>query len=424
MIIKQFKVLNMKKTSSYIINAPILLALAMAAFIQSSCKKDANVGSGNPVITQVRAYAASPNDSVLKAANPGNYVVLQGSHFTGVKQVYFDGVAASLNNALGSDNSLPVKVPAIPFATLNQAKLNTITVVTATGQVTYSFPVVPLATVITSMSNEDALPGETVTVYGSNFFYIDKVILPGGITVSSGIVTNDLGTTLAFTVPQGATTGGPIQVVNRYGTGTSVLLFDDFVTGVATNFDAINNYSWGLSSNPTNSSTAYPGNTGYYAVLNASSIPANDFAWYDGGRSINLNPTQWVPVADLSDNPANWALKFEIDVPAATPWVNGSIYIVNNYTWTYLAAYEPWKNSDGTTTPFVTNGWQTVVIPLSNFKTTPSGGADGSGSPLPSLTDLLGPTGNGSISIMFINAGTTVVNNFTVAIDNIRVEKY
>jgi len=414
----------MKKTSSYIINATILLVLAMVAFMQSSCKKDANVGSGNPVITQVRTYAASLNDSVLKVANPGNYVVLQGSHFTGVKEVYFDGVVASVNNALGSDNSLPVKVPAIPFATLNQSKLNTITVVTATGQVTYSFPVVPLATVITSMSNEDALAGETVTVYGSNFFYIDKVILPGGVTVSSGIVTNDLGTTLTFTVPQGVTTSGTIQIVNRYGTGTSVLLFDDFVTGVATNFDAINNYSWGLSSNPTNSSTAYPGNTGYYAVLNASAISAGDFAWYNGGRSINLSPTQWVPVSNLSDSPGSWALKFEIDVPAATPWVNGSLYIVDNSSWTYLAAYDPWKNSDGTTTPFVTNGWQTVVIPLSDFKTTPAVGTDGSGLPVASLTDLLGPTGNGSISIMFINDGTTVVSNFTVAIDNIRVEKY
>jgi len=409
----------MKKTSINIINAIMMLVLANIAFMQSSCKKDANTGSGTPVITRVRSYAGTPGDSVLTQTNPGNYVVLQGSHFTGIKAVYFDGVEANVNTALGSDDNIPVIVPTIPFATLDQTKLNTITVVTATGQVTFKFPVVPLATVVTSMSNEDALAGETVTVNGSNFFYIDKVILPGGITVSSGIVTNDLGTTLTFTVPTGVTTGGPIQVVNRYGTGTSVLLFDDFTTGVTNNFDNVNNYSWGLSSGATNSSSAFPNNTGYYGVLSATSIPAGDWGWYNGGRSINLNPAQLVPAADVaSGSLSNYAIKFEINVPASTPWVNGSIFLSINYGFTYLAAYDPWKNSDGTSTAFTTNGWQTVVIPLSQFRTN-----DGAGSPDVSISDLIGSSGNNALSFFFINDGTTVVTAFTAAIDNIRVEK-
>jgi hypothetical protein len=410
----------MKKTSINIINVIAAVCLVGVAFMQSSCKKDDNnVGSGTPVITKVRSYAATPGDSVLKEANPGNYVVLQGSHFKGIKAVYFDGIEANLNNALGSDNTIPVIVPTIPFATLDQTKLNTITVVTATGQVTYKFPVVPLATIITSMSNEDALAGESVTVNGSNFFYIDKVILPGGVTVSSGIVTNSLGTTLTFTVPTGVTTGGPIQVVNRYGTGTSVLLFDDFTTGVANNFDNVNNYSWGLSSGPSNSSTGFPNNTGYYGVMSATSIPAGDWSWYNGGRSINLNAVQLVPAADVaSGNLSNYAVKFEINVPASTPWVNGSIFLSINYGFTYLAAYDPWKNSDGTTSPFITNGWRTVVIPLSQFRTN-----DGAGNPDTSISDLIGASGNNALSFFFVNDGTTVVTAFTVAIDNIRVEK-
>jgi len=409
----------MKKTSINIINAIAVLVLASVAFMQSSCKKDDNTGSGTPAITQVRSYAATPADSVLKEANPGNYVVLQGSHFKGIKAVYFDGIEANVNTALSSDNTIPVIVPTIPFATLDQTKLNTITVVTATGQVTYKFPVVPLATVITSMSNEDALAGETVTVNGSNFFYIDKVILPGGVIVSSGIVTNTLGTTLTFTVPTGVITGGPIQVVNRYGTGTSVLLFDDFTTGVANNFDNVNNYSWGLSSSPTNSSTLFANNTGYYGVMNATSIPAGDWGWYNGGRSINLNAAQLVPAADVtSASLSDYAVKFEINVPASTPWVNGSIFLSINYGFTYLAAYDPWKNSDGTTTAFTTNGWQTVVIPLSQFRT-----SDGAGSPDTSISDLIGASGNNALSFFFVNDGTTVVTAFTAAIDNIRVEK-
>ena len=85
-----------------------MLVLASVAFMQSSCKKDANASSGTPAITGIRSYAATPADSVLTAANPGNYVVLQGSHFTGIKAVYFDGIQANVNTALGSDNSIPV----------------------------------------------------------------------------------------------------------------------------------------------------------------------------------------------------------------------------------------------------------------------------------------------------------------------------
>lgn len=128
---------------------------------------------------------------------------------------------------------------------------------------------------------------------------------------------------------------------------------------------------------------------------------------------MNADGVQWVPVANLQDTLNNYALKFEIAVKK--PWLNGSIQIVKDYTWTYSALYRPWKNANGSVMPFKTNGWQTVTIPLSNFLS--------NGLPASTLTALLGPTGKGAINVTVTNDGTTVVADFEAAIDNIRVVK-
>lgn len=48
---------------------------------------------------------------------------------------------------------------------------------------------------------------------------------------------------------------------------------------------------------------------------------------------------------------------------------------------------------------------------------------DGTANPASSLSKLLGRSGAGGIDFMYINNGTTTVDNFEVAIDNIRVER-
>jgi hypothetical protein len=146
-----------------------------------------------------------------------------------------------------------------------------------------------------------------------------------------------------------------------------------------------------------------------------SNVAANEWSWWNGGRSINTNSAQWVPSANLSDPVSNYALKFEIYVKQ--PWVTGSFYIVKDYSWTYVALYTPWKQADGTSAKFTTSGWQTVTIPLDQFKTN-----NGTGSAVTSLSTLLG-SGAGGIDIMFVNDTNTAVDQFDAAVDNIRVEK-
>jgi hypothetical protein len=206
------------------------------------------------------------------------------------------------------------------------------------------------------------------------------------------------------------------MVTTKSGADTTAFNVHDFITGVFCNWDNINTYPWG--SDTQSSSTDFPGNTGSYNMLTATNLPANDNAWYNGGRGVNMNAAQWVPSADIGASLDSYAVKFEISVSKSTPWVNGTIYVAVNYDFTYIATYAPWKNASGSSTPFTTTGWQTVTIPLSSFKTN-----NGTGTQVASIKDLLGASGNNGMNIWYMNDGATPVKSFKMAIDNIRVVK-
>ena len=397
-----------------------ILLLAVVTLAQMACKKDNTAG---PSISGLRSIAPAPNDSALTVAGPGQWVVIKGAHLGTASAVSFNGWPASFNSALFSDNSLAVNIPAdMPFASLDTAKLNTVTVVTPNGTATYKFPIVPPPPVVTGISNENAVAGTAITIYGFNFFYISKVIFPGGITVSSGMTSNTAGTTLNVTVPSGITTGGTIQVMNRYGTGVSIVLFNDLTTGVLNNYDNINHFVWG--SGTSNSSTTYPGNRGTYGIMSASAVGGGDYGWWNGSRSVNTDSVQWVPVGHVSEALGNYALKFEINV--TTPWKDGTLFIVKDGNWKYIARYEPWLNADGSSSAFTTHGWLTVTLPLSMFKDNPDPSSNtlaGTGNAVPSMTILLGAGGVGAMDIMYVNTGKAATGSFEAAIDNIRVER-
>jgi len=380
-----------------------------------SCKKDNN--EGQPVISQIRAIAPAPNDSILKKAGPGQWIVIQGANLAGATQILFNGYPATFNSALFSPNNAVVLIPAdMPFATLKPDDLNTIKLFTPAGSVTYAFPIEPPAPVIVAMSNEYAAAGTKVTILGNNFFYIDKVVFPGGITAATGIVSNASGNLLEVTVPAGITTGGTIQVVNRYGTGTSLLLFNDFTTGVLQNYDNVSNYDWGAGNS---NSSAYPGNHGYYGVIKATGVSGGDFGWWNGDRSVNTKSVHWVASENLSQPLSNYAVKFEINI--TKPWKNGTLFILKDYSWNFVARLEGWKKPDGTSADFTTTGWQTVIVPLNYFKSK-ANGQDGTGDPAASMSALLG-SGSGSFHMFFVNPGTTTVTDFEAAVDNFRVVK-
>lgn len=393
----------------------ILLLALVTCF--AACDKDKD---SKPSITRLRAIAPAPNDSTLTVAGPGQTVVIQGNGFASTTQVYFNGYPTPFNSALLADNNIVVTIPAdMPFASLDQSQLNKVKVVTTHGEVVFDFPIVPPPPVVTGMSNENAVGGTRVTITGNNFFFIDKVIFPGGKEATTNITSNNTGTELAVTVPADITASGTIKVVNRYGAGTSVLLFNDFTTGVLHNGDNVDQMEWGGEA--VTDGAAYPGGHGKFARIKGTNIAGGDGGWWNGNKSINTFAGQWVPPADMGKPLGDYALKFEIYVKV--PWKSGHLYFVKDGDWTFLADLVPWKKADGSATEFTTNGWQTMVVPLTQFRTK-ANGVDGSGDPAPSLATLLKNSPTGKLNIMFVNLESTAIDNLELNIDNIRVVKY
>ena len=379
----------------------LLLTLVLAA----SCEDDE---MNAPVITGVRNYAPSPDDTVLQSLQPGQWVVLTGQNLSGVVQVLFNGIPiSSVNNAMYSDTYAAVQVPEIiPFPIIPAEKLNTIQYVTEGGSTIFSFNIAAPAPTITAISNENASAGDSVYIYGTNLFLLTKVVYAGvEITEYASAST---GTYVGFILPE-LDGSGTVTVENETGSFTTGYTVND-PTGILCNFDDINPFSWGTSRE--NNNADFPNNMGYYAVLKNTGLGAGSGDWWSWQRSINTNAVQWVPVDSLSVPIEEYALKFEINVP--DEWSGTALYILKDYTWTYLARYEPWKVSS----PHTTNGWRTVTIPFTNFRT-----QDGKGSSAETLTDVLGASANGALNIYTINDTQTAAAPLNIAIDNIRVVK-
>jgi hypothetical protein len=401
----------MKKIFNKSVYYILPLCLGVLFIALPGCRKET---SNAPVITGVRNYVASPEDTVMQSLIPGQWVVLLGHNLKGATQIYFNGVPAFYNSALFSDTSAAVQVPSvIPFPSVAADELNTIRYVTPNGSTTFTFNIVAPPPSITSISNENANAGDSVRVYGLNFFFIKSITFAGS-AVSSWKESND-GTSVGFIVPS-LSQSAPLVITTESGTASTVYNMNDVTTGALCNFDNVNTYSWGATGTSDNNSQ-FMGNRGFYAILQNGSLKANEWSWWNGGRSINTNGVQWVPADSMNVPIGDYAFKFEINAPEA--WNGGSIFVIKDYSTAYVGRYEPWKDAEGNGFSFSTKGWQTVTIPLSMFLTN-----NGTGTAAASLTQLLGSSGSGSVNIWLINnspAATATGTN--AAFDNLRVVK-
>jgi len=96
------------------------------------------------------------------------------------------------------------------------------------------------------------------------------------------------------------------------------------------------------------------------------------------------------------------------------PWKGGILLVDRNYGWTYQARYAPWASG----AEYKSNGWKTVVLPLSVFRKD-----KGVGDPISKLSDFIAADGSGGLNLFFVNdqTGATAVDAVDFAIDNIRV---
>ena len=372
-------------------------------------------------------YLPPPFISSITFDNTGNIVYINGSNFEGIKKITFPITG-------GSDTALSYEVnktytqitaeipPGAPFK-------DSIRVYCTFGTGAYSYP--PPMTV-TSVSNENGTAGTSITLTGTNFVGIDKVIFPGGLE-GSNIVVKSVNQ-LTVTVPAGITATDSLRVQGVLGSAASPQLFDTYIThpspGYLTDFstqwntDNTGFIGWtGGYAPPETANTTYPGaSNGVGVLLQSSPMSANAGPTSQGNPGLlQLNDAPWV--SNTSASIADYSLKFELYV--ASPWTKGELWISLGdwYGWSsYTARYAPWETADGNT--FQPSGWVTVTIPLTQFI---KGNEfwqtawNPAGSPASKFSDFP------STALVFMiandKAESVPANSINLAIDNIRIVK-
>jgi len=219
----------MKKIFNKHIHFLLIFCLTAICILIASCKND-NISS--PVITGVRNYVASPNDTILTGAVAAEqWVVIEGKNLQNALQITFDGVVATFNSALLAPNSAVVQIPSILFSTIDVNKLYTIEYVTSEGSAKFSFKLGPAAPTITAISDVFANPGDSVFLYGTNLVLVQSLSY-GGATITS-YKSNLAGTALGFVMPSPAPTSGQASVTTKSGMSDFQITALPTITGIS-----------------------------------------------------------------------------------------------------------------------------------------------------------------------------------------------
>lgn len=408
----------MKKNITYKHLRYLLLScMGLSLMMLCACEEDER---NAPMLTGVRNYAPSPDDTVLQSLQPGQWVTLTGRNLSGAKRIIINGVSVGFNSSLLADRYAVVQVPAvIPFPIIPDEMQNKITYVTDAGSTTFDFDVTTPAPVILSISNENATAGEEVFVYGSNLFLIKKLNFAGR-EITEYTSAND-GTYVSFILPELTESEvGPVIVETKSGGDTTVYNVNDPIA--LCNFDNINTMSWGTGTD--DNSTNFPGNSGRYARLTHNGWGAWKTQWWELGINTQ-DDVVWIPAKDTAAaRLEDYAVKFEINVPKE--WKGSSFFIARGYDFKYIARFEPWKLAGNKTTPVSTKGkWVTVTVPFTQFRTK-ANDKDGTGVPPSNIRELFQgnfKNNNKAFNMWPMNDTPDEVPAIDVAVDNIRIVK-
>lgn len=407
----------MKKLLNNRISHLLFLVMMLIITMLTSCNNDETSNSA-PVITEVRNYAAAPNDTLVDKLVPGQWVVLKGSNLKDAVKIAFNGIPVEFNGGLFSDTYAVVQIPSvIPFPSIPENQLNTIEFVNASGSTIFNIDIIAGPPALAGISNENPVAGDVVTVSGTNLFLIREVNF-GGAIITDYESTND-GTSISFVVPN-VTTSGPLSITTASGTSSTVFNVNNYATtDVFCNFDDKSPLGWGgWGTTVGENISAFPNSIGKYGVLNMESLGSYDWGTWNYNRMIRTNEIQLLPVENLSDPLENWAVKFEINISGS--W-NGITLFVTTEKNELRASFKPWKISASKTANVTTGGkWLTVTIPLSTFNK----GWDNKGDFATDMLQLFNAEGKAEFAIytMNVDAGPSSTG-FYAAIDNIRVVK-
>lgn len=423
----------MKYLKSYKTGVALCLLFLVAITACTKMSVDKPEVGGAPTIQRIRMTDTSTRNESLTKATLGSTLVIIGTHLSTAHEVVFNGYAVRVNPTWTTETTLIVSIPdEVPTIATDPNVPNEIKVRNPAGEAVFEFEVLPPPPLVERVSNEAALAGSQMTLYGKYFFFVDSVEFPGEVYVTSGFSTNTEGTALTFTVPSGVDLSLSKDVFVRSESGWSTAnanskLYDvagrvgmlvDWDTKTSWNPAKSLNSGWGIDEQPqfvTNTySTFKPGN-GQYGVVDL--VVGKNYGWVNGklvamtNNDAAVNDGVLYPKTPAADYPvtgsiSDYALKFEmastkplLDLIVQVWQNNNSLDFSGN-----VILKDFVKTTDGV--------WYTVTFPLKNMLSSGVG------------FGKYGDFANGNIELRTIvfNPSATDIPA-TLAIDNIRVVK-
>lgn len=379
-----------------------LAAFALSAALVVSCRKekdDTRACSGTPSISYIRSTEPGKSDSLLVGSFMGSLIAIVGENLCHAEEMWFNDQKAVLNPTFVTENSILVNVP----STVPQEVNNKIRIIFDDGsELLHDFSVNVPAPKIDAVKSEFVPDGGTMVLDGDFFFAPIKVVFAGDKEAEILVLDK---THLEVKVPSGAEVG-QITVETNFGKVKSKFFFRDD-RNIILDYDGKNHETWTAAI----SNIDPEGCSGNYARFKN----AADGAWM---WTNELTMQYWAPrgrgnVPIATGLVSDLALKFEVNI---VEWYDVRMEI---FFHTYAedhgrdgavhARYQPWK--DGVTK---TDGWQTVTIPLKDFK---YGKDDPDDSGTKAIDNLASLT---NITMMLFGpaAGPNPVN---ICVDNVRV---
>ncbi|UCH13438.1 MAG: hypothetical protein JSV22_10010 [Bacteroidales bacterium] len=388
----------------------LMIPVIFIGMILISCeKKD---GGGTPVIHYIRITDPEKADSLLTAAFMGDLIVIVGENLGGAREIWFNDQEAYLTPTYITDETILVNVPSnTPKVITNQIKI-----IFADGyELLHDFTIDIPGPELYSIKCEYVADGGTVELTGDYFFDPTTVIFPGNLEAEISTRTK---TELEVIVPDGATTG-KIKIRTTFGEVESDFLFRDN-RNIILDFDTYFHELWTAPVIYADSAPDPAPCSGNYVNIISDEVGSWDWENY-------LSIQYWAENSAKGDVPLATGLvndlifKFEANVPIEWHDVRMEIYMTiygNGHGRDAQpppshARWMPWIDE-----PYITDGWITVSIPLSDFmfdKNDPEDNEQGS-RPIEDLSVLTNLT-----MMVFGPTSSSPFHPVKICIDNVRI---
>lgn len=375
----------------------LCLVLTTGCFISCDDDDDTSGSQSKPItVTQIylEDYESAVPDRPVDFVRLGQMIRIEGEGFLGLKKLYINGYDTYFNVAYVTDRSMLVSVHTkTPVIDADEEVRNTIRFVKDQTETIHPFTIRAASPAVSHMSNTLPLVGETVTVFGTNLHETSKVTLPGAIEITE--ITNDEdGEWYSFVMPDGVTESGSIYSEGANGIAATPAYFN-YSTAVLLDFDGTGvqgSWSWSETGSMIDDTDlvddpAQSGRGKCVPIVPERLITAGGVAagksrvsecWTAGNDEPSDDWSRFYPELPAATPLTDIALQFDIYVPEA--WSGSGhiqVSLFNNFNFggigsdddgdnNQVAFYVPWIES-GEVVPFVTEGWQTVTIPFSQF---------------------------------------------------------